>query len=358
MLTFLTAPLSSLLGGDFDAHLPESPGSSNSGFSEFATHCVAGRHRKVKRMLEKNSVRHGKSLDVLIQLLETRETAMRLTPLLLVFCMLRKLGAMSEDTTDDTDDGRSSCSLLSKKSSSSAKDCTALELNLLRVVMVLLQYGARPDAKDVTGRTVCHYGAGIHATDSSMAATSMCIGAAISAHCFGKEIVLRDMDDSAYNGMRGIAAGYQAETGRRIVYIFGRKSEIVVMNRNIRLVQRSKHENAIVIPPPKKPFNLCDVQDRLGRVCLTELFDSKRVDVATFLMTKHEASIDIPDWNGNTLRSISMTRGSVIANGVAPLIAAEAMKRARNEQKKAKHSCCACGRSGSKECPLRVCQSW
>lgn len=308
-------------------------------------------------MLERNSLKHGKSLDVLIQLLETRETALRLTPLLLVFCMLRSL-AMVDDSAGDCGTPtamfkRRFCSV-----GNGTQDNYGLEYNLLRVVIVLLQYGARPDAKDVTGRTVCYYGAGTHASDSSMTATTMCIGAAISAHCFGKEVVLREMDDSADNGMRGIAAGYQAETGRRIVYLFGRKAQIAVMNRNIRLVQQLSHHNTAVVPPPKKPFNLCDVQDRFGCVCLAKLFDSKRVDVATFLMVKHEASIDIPDWNGNTLRSLSLNRGSMVANGVAPLIAAEAMKRAFREHKQAKNTCSACGSSGTKECSLRVCQPW
>lgn len=288
---------------------------------------------------------------------------MRLTPLLLVFSMLRKL-ATDEEVSVLDDSGtllskNSSGSSQSKKSLGTYKDNAVLEQNLLKVVVLLLQYGARPDARDVTGRTVCHYGAGICATDMSMAATSMCIGAAISAHCFGKEIVLREMDDSSYNGMRGLAAGYQSETARRIVYLFGKKTEIAVMNRNIRLVQEpSNQQKAVMVPPPEKAFHLCDVQDRLGRVCLAELFESKRVDVATFLMHKHEASVDIPDWNGNTLRGLSLMRGSQTASGVAQLIAVEVTKTARMKRKQAENICHACGLTGSKERPLSVCQPW
>lgn len=328
-------------------------------------HCVTGHHYKVNQMLEKSSVRSGKSLDVMVQLLETRETALRLSPLLLVVCRLYRLalagghgdcvvdngGAASKRMSRDT--------LMSMRSDVTAKGSAVSEKNLLKVVGLLLLHGARPDAKDVAGCTVCHYGASAYANDASLAATTMCIGAAISAHCFGREVVLRDMDDSAYNGMRGLAAGYQAETGRRIVYLFGRKSEIAVMNRNIRLVlDPSKRRKVIMMNPPKNTFNLCDAQNRLGRVCLAELFDSNRVDVAKFLMHKHEASIDIPDWNGETLRFLSLACGSQMAYGVAPLIASEAMKRARQQLKKIMNICAACGRRGDKERPLQVCQPW
>ena len=250
-----------LLGGDFDALMLQSPRSGCKGFSELATHCVAGHHRKVKQILERNSTRNGKSLHVLIQLLETRETILRFTPLMLVFCRLRMLATQFFDDSGTLSTKKSSGSIQSMKSIVNVEEGVVLEQNLLKVVVLLLQYGSNPNAKDVTGRTVCFYGAGIHATETSMAATTMCIGAATSAQCFGKEIVLREMDDSSYNGMRGLAAGYQAETGRRIVYLFGRKTEIAVMNRNIRLIQDPfERQIAFTIPPPKNIFNLCNVQ--------------------------------------------------------------------------------------------------
>jgi hypothetical protein len=369
------------LGGDFELSLPQSLGSDagTSSFkrtavlSPFATYCVTGRHRIVRQLLERNSVRNGKSWQTLVQMLERRETAMRYTPLLLVICMLRKLGKdnyievatpqLVEDRTDTTNGSREEAPLPHTSKSSrnvneKPKEVTLAEQNLVKVVSVLLHYGARPDAKDVMGRTACFYGASTYATDASLLATTMCIGAAVSAHCFGKEIVLRDMPDAAYNGMHGIAAGYKTETARRIIYLFGRKTEEHVRNRNFRLLlepANSEQEAALTVPPK---FNLCDVQDRLGKVCLAVLFHSKRVDVAIFLMHKHDASIDIPDWHGDTLRANSLLRGNQVENGVGEFIAGEVIKRARVEQRRGQNNCSACGKTGAKECPLRICEPW
>lgn len=342
-------------GGDF--------ASSLSTLSSFSAHCIAGRYRNVRQLLERSSVRQGKNLSDLVELLETRETAMRLSPLLLVFCMLRKLaeGEASLRPSKSTSAPDEACEIQSSKiPSENQKETTLLQQNLLKVVSVLLEYGARPDAKDVAGRTVCFYGAGVCANEASLVATTMCIGAAVSAHCFGKEVVLRDMKDDSFNGIRGIAAGYRTETAQRIVYLFGRKKEEYARNRNIRLVQdpcRSQH-STVAIPPPDEYFNLCNVQNRLGRVCLANLFHSTRRDVAIFLLHKHEASIDIPDWNGDTLRANSLLRGNQVELGVGQFIAAEVIKRARNEQKHNQNNCSACGKHGWKESPMRVCKSW
>jgi len=46
------------------------------------------------------------------------------------------------------------------------------------VIAVLLQYGARLDAKDICGKTVVHYGAGSHSTEASISLVEMCIDAA------------------------------------------------------------------------------------------------------------------------------------------------------------------------------------
>lgn len=57
----------------------------------------------------------------------------------------------------------------------------------LKNVELLLRYGARPDAKNVTGKTVCHYGSGLKATETSLAMVDMCIPAAASAFLFAKK---------------------------------------------------------------------------------------------------------------------------------------------------------------------------
>lgn len=247
-----------------------------------------------------------------------------------------------------------------------------LEQNLVRVVAELLYYGASPLAKDLCGRTVCFYGASIHATPLSLQATTMCIHAAKSSHCFGKEVMLQNMDTmmsgidatgkdvTKYkNGTRGLAAGYQVETACRVVYLFGHKSTVAVFNRNICLID-AKEELIL---------NLCDIPDRLGRVCLTELVASPRIDVINFLLQQHNASIDIPDWKGQTIRKLSAKklrdecRQKLIPSIddeviVAQVIRIEALKRARQEQKRIERTCTACSHIKLSSESLQVCQHW
>jgi hypothetical protein len=342
--------------------------------STFAEHCVSGRFEKVQQILENHSVRKGKSWNVMIELLETRETVLRLSPLLLVFCMLYKVGIVMMNKTDPSS---SDVTKVVKNRTTAAepwlKYIDQLEQNLVRVVMELLRYGASPIAKDVCGRTVYFYGASIYATPRSLKAVTMCSNAAMSAHYFGKEVILHGFDTTSNNesdkvairnGMRGLAGGYQIATGRRIVFLFGRQSEMAISLRNIRLVNNSDNVN-------KTMFNLCNVQDRLGQVCLTELCGSKRKDVIKFLLDNHHASIDIEDWTGKTIRQQSfatvtnpITKASVLLDDemtTAQIIVAHALKCARQDQKRVDSTCTACRKvtnDDSNKKSLQVCQRW
>jgi len=366
-----------LAGGDFYIQVPASFNNfqltksasraaiANSHLSEFAKHCVLGHHRKVKQILEDRSVKHGKSLDSLIELLETRETAMRLSPLLMVMAVLRTfsethneenlLPEHAEETVLASKNNQGSLSVLPPlfKHLKPKDQRKELEENLLQVVMVLLYYGARPDAKDAVGKTVCHYGAGVDATETSLAAVTICINAARSAQCFLKEIVLRNMDNESLNGLGGIAAGYQAETGRRLVYLFGHKSEMYVLNRNILLVEYNEKQEKVPIPPTK-PSNLVDMQDRLGRTPLSDLLQSQRVDVAQFLLHKYEASIDVPNWDGLTLRALGAMQAAT--SEVGNLISAEVIKGLREAQKEIENQCVQCKVMGTRL--LQACRAW
>lgn len=307
----------------------------------------------MKATLERNSVKSGKSLEILTALLETRETNMRYTPLLMVFVTLRKLAAALESMEESPESASSGV----KKSTASSTQQQhqpviahgkEMEQNLVRVVKLLLLYGARPDAKDVTGRTVVQYGAGATTSETILAAVDMCIGAAYSCDCFGKEV---QVVNNNYHGKRGIAAGYQADTASRLVYLFGQKGEVAVLNRNLRIVEDGK----AVLP---KSINLCNVQDRLGRTALHDVLDNTSkndVAVAEFLLVKHGASIDIADGNGETIRQLVFHRNQV--GKVSALIEEYVMKRARGEYLSSQH-CVKCGKAGTKKCPLRVCRAW
>ena len=365
------------IGGDFYIQVPRSfnnfqltrsasrAATANSDLSEFATHCILGHHRKVIQILEENSLKHGKSLDTLVELLETRETAMHLSPLLMVMAVLRtfsethneeNLIVHSEEAVLTTKDNHSNTSSLPPlfKKLKPKDQSKELEKNLLQVVLVLLHYGARPDAKDACGKTVCHYGAGVDATETTLAALTMCIGAATSSHCFGKEIVLRNMDDESFNGLGGIATGYQAETGCRIVYLFGQKTETHVMNRNILLIEYNEKQEKISVPPMKPVVNLVDVRDRLGHTPLSDLLSSQRTDVARFLLHNHEASIDVPNWDGQTLRALGAMQ--VATSEVGNLISVEVIKGLREAQKKIENECVNCGVMSTRL--LQACRAW
>jgi hypothetical protein len=363
------------------------------GLSEFIIHCVAGHYKNVQDMIISQSVKNGKSLQTLIQLLEKRETSLRLSPLLFVVAAIIKLmhnkktnTNMNSHNYDDFGAPTLLCKLptltsLTSKSkngddddmyapknnfsstypayinhlpsdaianSNRSKTKTQWEYNLLKVVQILLEYGARPDARDIIGRTVVHYGAGIYATDVTLEIVTMCINASRSSFMFGKEIEIRHfsnpntssssdqtdkrnkqsrnnnkamMDWKQYNGKRGIAQGYIVETGCRIVYLFGYKNEVrTIKPNNIKLCQK-------IIG--MKPTKLCDTPDRMGRVPILELYEhycsggcnnnnnknnhcdsshhhhyhsndwSKmnnmvRLDVVEYLLFQHSASIDVP----------------------------------------------------------------
>lgn len=388
-LAYVSHFLVHCVGGDFDAHIHKSSNQNNRRYintnsmtktnqptlSIFAEHCVSGRYEKVKHILEKNSVRKGKSWNVMITLLETRETVLRLSPLLLVFCMLHKVGVVLMNKTNSL----SSMDTKNSTNSSTASETwmkyiDQLEQNLVKVVAELLRYGASPVAKDVCGRTVYFYGASIYATPRSLNAVTMCSNAAMSVHYFGKEVILHGLDTmpttietdkhAVCNGMCGLAGGYQVSTGCRIVYLFGRQSEVAVAHRNMRLVNASSnaHESA---------SNLCNVQDRLGHVCLTELLDSDRTDVIKYLLDKHHASIDIVDWTGKSIRHRSFaitTKSPTISSeplnnemATAQIIVAHALKCGRQEQKRIDNTCTACKKIRNNDNdfnPLQFCQRW
>jgi hypothetical protein len=340
--------------------------------SSFAEQCISGRYDKVRQTLERHSIRKGKNWNVMIELLETRATVLRLSPLLLVFCMLHKIGIVISSRADPSTKSVSSRNHASNQEPW-IKYIEQLEENLVKVVFELLKYGASPIAKDICGRTVCFYGASIYATSRSLLATTMCINAAISCHFFGREIILQGFDaipetqrKEMRNGMRGLAGGYQADTGRRIVFLFGQKTSVAVLNGNISLATTCGNDD--LCPPDQAMFNLCNVQDRLGHVCLTEVCGSKRKDVLSYLLDRHDASIDLPDWSGQTIRRqsfiIAMNPASksnelldheILA---ARTIVTKAIKRAREVQKQIDHTCTACRESRHSCKQLHTCQRW
>jgi hypothetical protein len=239
----------------------------------------------------------------------------------MVFVVLRKLAIFEKQEETGSETTQLSASL----------NYRVLERNLIKVVKLLLLYGARPDAKDITGRTVVHYGADRFASAASLKCAEMCIGAAYSAGSFGREVVLVN---NKYHGRVGVAAGYRVETCSRLVFVLGQRKEIEVLNRNLRLKERQS-----VATPEKQ--NLCDIYDRCG---------------ITALLNLHNASVDVENCSGDTVRTLAF-RNACPDFPVAEMLVDTLLKRAYLAFH-AEQSCANCGTVGSQNCPLLICQPW
>lgn len=109
-------------GGDLEHWMRESP----SVLSPFVWMCINGDHKAVEQVLKK-SPRDGEERT---QLLEQRVTSMRFTPLILTIAISKLPQTINRYS------GRS-----------------ISQMDHLGVVRILLQYGARPNAREVTGKT-------------------------------------------------------------------------------------------------------------------------------------------------------------------------------------------------------------
>lgn len=161
----------------------------------FAFACTQGKDQLVKSHLEwansEMKARKGAVDPALRFLLESRVTSMRLTPLLILVAL-----------------GKGMDKILPPQ------QLKILKEKQLKIARLLLLYGARPDCKDVCGKTVVHYGAGIMASPMTMEVVRMCSAAYPSSHLFGKEVVLQGLKSEELNGKRGIARGFVVQSGR------------------------------------------------------------------------------------------------------------------------------------------------
>ena len=286
--------------------------------SQFAVACMTGNVAQVETALEDaNGVTAPEPSKKLIRLLETRETSMRLSPLLFIVSVGKNIQPQTAE----------------------------LARRQLQVARTLLKYGARPDVKDVCGKTVAHYGAGMMATKMTMEIVTMCIEAAESSYLFGKEVELFGLKNKTMIGKRGIALGFDAETGRRAVYLFDDKKQIALKPEHTRL---SNKEEAPSLP------RLCDVQDRLGGVSLIEVVMGNRDDVATFLLDKHNARIDVADSDGVSPQSMATHPGAEMVSPVAKLIKQRVTKEGRTKTTE-RGQCSWCDTVETSDTPLSVC---
>lgn len=138
------------------------------GFSPFARACGLGNAQAVIDMI--NATEEGS--EERMQLLERRETGMRLTPLLITIALSKCKVFV--------------CSVL--------PGVNEADMDHLRVIEILLRHGARPDCKELSGKSAVLYGAGSYATSDSLRMTDYIVDAAKSCAFFGKRVVLRNLN--------------------------------------------------------------------------------------------------------------------------------------------------------------------
>lgn len=291
------------IGGDINKHMTESA------MSIFAIGCFTGIVETVLSQIEnvtKNIKQPFSRRNEMKTLLETRETSLRLSPLLLIVSAGKNV--VEQPFMDHTG-----------------------------VAKVLLKHGASPDAKDVLGKTACHYGAGAFATSMSLEVVDMCIRASNSSQFYGKEVELCGLKKIDMNGAKGVVGGFDPDSDRRAVYLSEGDKEVWVKPINICILGSNNNVT-------ENPM-LADVQDRLGTVSLHEVIIMDREDVATFLLHKHNTSIHTEGLDGMSPLKMS-TSGGEMASNVCKLINHVAKKNAgkvRNAKKFAtKYACAAC----------------
>ena len=292
--------------------------------SLFAKNCLVGVVEYVRETLERVA---GKSQDKtqepsseLIELLERREAAMRFTPLLMLVSMGKNIGLSTDKR---------------------------LRNRQIEVAKLLLQYGARPDAKDICGKTVCHYGMGAMATSMTLEVADMCVKAHQTSRWFGQMVELHSLKSASRNGKQGICKGYMVDTGRRVVYLLDEGTTVCVKPENLRLVDdpaASQHT------PVVKLFN---VPDRLGAVCLLEVIQSNRTDVANILLDDNQADLDVTDCDGCSPRSLSLH--TAIFSKVAAMVNRAAGKATKKQDEEAFHKCANCNKQAPRGVSFKVC---
>lgn len=312
--------------------------------SNFAKLCLMGDVDRVEQALQAASVgyKEGPPPAALTELLEKRETSQRLSPLLMLVSIGKNLQVASVSVR--------------------------LAAVQVEVAKVLLRYGARPDARDFAGKTVCHYGMGMMATmHMTVEIACACSEAHKSSDLYGRQVELHGLEGaSELNGSVGWCRGYQVDKGRRIVYLPNEGRLVNVKRKNIKLVVDIETTAASVetegtegdgSEKPAFPGWLCDIPDRLGSVCLHELVQSEREDIARLLFDKYVADINVADVDGVSPSQMSTRGGAALVNRVAAMITAEAGFRASKVEKILLRQCTNCGAKSSTLKDCQVCRS-
>ena len=166
-------------------------------FPPFVRHVVRGDAARVRTILKQQ---HAVSSSLAFrQLLELRCSSLRLSPLVLCVAIQKHPHIILTHNRD----------LQSKD-----------QLDHVGVAAALLRYGARPDAKDVTGKTIVHYGAGGMATPESFVIVEYCIAAARVSAYNGQTVIVDGLQAKPeLNQSSVVLTGFDGPTGRCVVQL-------------------------------------------------------------------------------------------------------------------------------------------
>jgi hypothetical protein len=286
--------------------------------SSFQKHCIFGNIPQVKSALEYAS---KKGPDSLTELLESRETAMRQSPLMMIVSIGKNLDVPHSLREE-------------------------MDKNQVAVARLLLEYGARPDVRDVCGKTVCHYGMGCMATlNMTVKICDMCIEAWKSHYLCSKKVVLHGLESKPeLNGRTAICKGYLADSGRRIVELQDDQNTLSIKPSNLKLCDVTEDKD---IP------QLYDIPDRIGMVCLLEVIMRDRKDIADLLLKKYHARLDIADCDGVSPASLSLRTSIVSAS--SGMVNQAGSRVARAQRKVERKTCANCGQVKGKDNELMGC---
>ena len=296
--------------------------------TDFQKYCIYGSVKQVKSVLDWAS---KQGPDTLMKLLESRETAMRQSALMMVVSIGKNVCPPSQDARKE------------------------MEKNHVAVAKLLLQYGVRPDVRDVCGKTVCHYGMGCMATlNMTVKICEMCAEAWKSHYMFGKKVELHGLVNKAeLNGRTGICKGYLVDSDRRIIELEGDNKTLSIKPVNLKLCDVTDDNDPSIDVP-----RLFDIPDRFGTVCLSEVIIQDRKDIADLLLHKFHARTDIADCDGMSPAKMSINTAAV--SQTSGMVNQAGGLAARAQKKVERRTCDNCGKIKKKETKLMdcsICQS-
>jgi ankyrin repeat protein len=210
--------------------------------------------------------------------------------------------------------------------------------NTVNIVRLLLQYGARPDARDICGNNVLHYLAKVSAglvmrqsirlsndvlltlfvplffqsvdSSDSILIADDCINAARCSRYFGMKVMVNGTTHNNINSQVGTLQGYVhdqkcAETGRFAVVMDNDNRTLSLKPGNIFVMKSNRKVGGCIYDQSRKLFN---EPNRLGEICIQDSlmnFSTKQgINFALHMMDVHNIDLSGPQFLGDSAQQM------------------------------------------------------